>query len=130
MAPTDETDAALARVRNRMEESKVWGGMAWSYSVRVSFPRTDIEALLARLERVEGERDQLRERLAANSGWAEDEELAALREDKARLDWLERTWWFKGCVIAIAPDTMLDGVNNPDLRAALDAARGEARDGQ
>jgi hypothetical protein len=51
------------------------------------------------------ERDRLVERLAAQSGWAEDDELARLREDKARLDWLEEA--------SVIP-TMFDNLVAPD----------------
>jgi hypothetical protein len=83
------------------------------------------------------ERDRLVERLAAQSGWAEDDELARLREDKARLDWLEEA--------SVIP-TMFDNLVAPDpcfitrefadggirchrgvgVRGALDAARAAA----
>jgi hypothetical protein len=63
-------------------------------------------------------------------------ENAALREDKARLDWLEETkmglcWGGDpqedDSVIwswSVAPDPILRGTERYDLRAAIDAAKG------
>lgn len=101
---------------------------------------------LARAYReLQQERDSLRERLAANSGWAEDADLAALREDKARLDWLDDNggpmigyWQENGQdVWCVSVDVLDPAAESKDvtyrattLRAALDAARASQQEGR
>ncbi len=106
MAPTDETDAALARVREFVDAEPKGRWIQLSYALT----RDECRALLARVERVERERDQLRELVygAYCEGYEDAESDIANREsDRIALAW-----------------------QHSASRAALDAARGEARDGQ
>ncbi len=141
----DETEAVARieeEIRRRMQlyEADARDNRLNGYPPHVHVAVDDLRALLARLERVERERDQLRERLAAASGWAEDEELAALREDKARLDWMERDGARIGRYLSgpaenspkwvIWGDTDEDDKKGESVREVIDAARGEAPNGE
>ena len=66
---------------------------------------------LTALWRLQQERDQLQA------------ENAALRADKERLDWLAEHGYVMGSSIEMDHNSRLDG---RDLRAAIDAARGDA----
>ncbi len=117
MAPTDETEDALARVRaacNLHAEQSADNTSPDVYFMASSrLQYADLRALLARLERVEGERDQLR--IAANAVVAK---LDVIHDDPK----YQAVWQ-----LAAAHQYRYNGPDYVaelrDLRAALDAAR-------
>lgn len=80
-----DLDALLARVET-LEAAHRTLKLGLVESLGPCAPEHDGTDALDAVRRIVAENAALRERLAASSGWAEDEELAALRADKARLD--------------------------------------------
>jgi len=86
----------------------------------------DLRALLAAYQSVRSENEGLRDGSIVDRLREEVRALIpenrALREDKARLDWLEENSEFYGSAIEMYHEAWLDAYA-PDLRAAIDRAR-------